>query len=647
MKKILTYGIFGLFTISSSIAQNWVSTTPENKKVILEELTGVNCTYCPDGHKRANAIKDNNPDNVFLVNIHAGGYATPRAGQPDLRTSEGNAINSVANPAGSYPAGSVNRFKTPQWAENRGLWNASANTILSQSSPVNLYVKSFFDRATRELTTEVEVYYTDNVSSNNKLTVMLTQDGILGPQSGGTQYYPENFIGDQYIHNHVLRDVITPGGAWGETITETNKGNYTYKKYVTSIPESIQNIPVIFYNLDVVAFISGSDNSNILSGAGAPVEYDPTGAINLSLTNKTPAPTGLCVDPFKPVIEVSNLSSETVNSFDLTTSINGVKTTKTFNSTITPNGKTTIEFDEFITPRGDFNVSINGFNNINSGNLFDTDQTDDATQISGIGFQNNAFTYEKFGLNGAGESNLGRWVKTNPNFIYRSNVGKDGGSMLYYLHSSWNIEGKPGEIVIGEADFTSITDPTVSYYYAYTDGGLGGSAPSIEVKVSDNCGVSFEQVNIIECESTGEPDDPNLLWAAPSDNFKLVNVDLSKYAGKSVLISVAGIPGSSGNSLYIDEIEVGSASKIASIDEIQIEELSIYPNPAKDVLNVSIKNNENVKASLINAQGVIITEFNILNGKATLNTSGISDGLYFLNVKFGDVESTEKVNIKH
>ena len=647
MKKILTYGIFGLFTISSSIAQNWVSTTPENKKVILEELTGVNCTYCPDGHKRANAIKDNNPDNVFLVNIHAGGYATPRAGQPDLRTSEGNAINSVANPAGSYPAGSVNRFKTPQWAENRGLWNASANTILSQSSPVNLYVKSFFDRATRELTTEVEVYYTDNVSSNNKLTVMLTQDGILGPQSGGTQYYPENFIGDQYIHNHVLRDVITPGGAWGETITETNKGNYTYKKYVTSIPESIQNIPVIFYNLDVVAFISGSDNSNILSGAGAPVEYDPTGAINLSLTNKTPAPTGLCVDPFKPVIEVTNLSSETVNSFDLTTSINGVKTTKTFNSTITPNGKTTIEFDEFITPRGDFNVSINGFNNINSGNLFDTDQTDDATQISGIGFQNNAFTYEKFGLNGAGESNLGRWVKTNPNFIYRSNVGKDGGSMLYYLHSSWNIEGKPGEIVIGEADFTSITDPTISYYYAYTDGGLGGSAPSIEVKVSDNCGVSFEQVNIIECESTGEPDDPNLLWAAPSDNFKLVNVDLSKYAGKSVLISVAGIPGSSGNSLYIDEIEVGSASKIASIDEIQIEELSIYPNPAKDVLNVSIKNNENVKASLINAQGVIITEFNILNGKATLNTSGISDGLYFLNVKFGDVESTEKVNIKH
>ena len=73
----------------------------------------------------------------------------------------------------------------------------------------------------------------------------------------------------------------------------------------------------------------------------------------------------------------------------------------------------------------------------------------------------------------------------------------------------------------------------------------------------------------------------------------------------------------------------------------------VISGTANGVLNISISNQENTKASLINAQGVVITEFNILNGKATLNTSGISDGLYFLNVKLGDMESTEKVNIKH
>ena len=92
------------------------------------------------------------------------------------------------------------------------------------------------------------------------------------------------------------------------------------------------------------------------------------------MKNKTATPSGLCIDPFKPTVEVSNPSSETVTSFDLTASINGVGSTKTFSGSIAPGEKTTIEFDQLITPRGEYNVSINGFSNINGGDLFDTDQ---------------------------------------------------------------------------------------------------------------------------------------------------------------------------------------------------------------------------------------------------------------------------------
>ena len=76
--------------------------------------------------------------------------------------------------------------------------------------------------------------------------------------------------------------------------------------------------------------------------------------------------------------------------------------------------------------------------------------------------------------------------------------------MLYYLHESRNISGKPGEIVLGGADFMSITDPVVSYYYAYTDGGENGTAPSIDVKVSEDCGISFQSVKLTLCQSSGE-----------------------------------------------------------------------------------------------------------------------------------------------
>ena len=48
MKRILLFTL----TIGTLIAsaQTFVSTTPENKNVILEEFTGISCGFCPDGH---------------------------------------------------------------------------------------------------------------------------------------------------------------------------------------------------------------------------------------------------------------------------------------------------------------------------------------------------------------------------------------------------------------------------------------------------------------------------------------------------------------------------------------------------------------------------------------------------------------------
>ncbi len=65
--------------------QTFVSTTPENKNVILEEFTGIYCTYCPDGHLIAQNLHDANPNDVFLINIHTGGYSNPNGpSDPDF-----------------------------------------------------------------------------------------------------------------------------------------------------------------------------------------------------------------------------------------------------------------------------------------------------------------------------------------------------------------------------------------------------------------------------------------------------------------------------------------------------------------------------------------------------------------------------------
>jgi len=104
----ITLSLFGL----CAFAQTIVTTSPENRKVILEEFTGVNCTFCPQGHAIAQTLQDNNTDNVFLVNIHSGGYAAPNGNQPDFRTEWGEAIDNQSGLAG-YPAGTINRQNFP------------------------------------------------------------------------------------------------------------------------------------------------------------------------------------------------------------------------------------------------------------------------------------------------------------------------------------------------------------------------------------------------------------------------------------------------------------------------------------------------------------------------------------------------------
>ncbi len=88
MKRIIL-SMFGAFLALGATAQTFVSTTPANKNVVLEEYTGINCTYCPDGHKRANQFADANPGRVVLINIHQGSFAN---GTPNYKTQWGDAL---------------------------------------------------------------------------------------------------------------------------------------------------------------------------------------------------------------------------------------------------------------------------------------------------------------------------------------------------------------------------------------------------------------------------------------------------------------------------------------------------------------------------------------------------------------------------
>ncbi|MEE0895829.1 MAG: hypothetical protein U0M28_07680, partial [Bacteroidales bacterium] len=66
MKK-LVLSILGLVAGFAVVAQTpqFVSTEPANRNVIIEEYTGINCGYCPDGHRIVREYMEANPGRVF------------------------------------------------------------------------------------------------------------------------------------------------------------------------------------------------------------------------------------------------------------------------------------------------------------------------------------------------------------------------------------------------------------------------------------------------------------------------------------------------------------------------------------------------------------------------------------------------------
>ena len=170
--------------VSAQVTDTIVSTTPSNRNVLIEEYTGINCGYCPDGHRRANEIMAANPDRVCVINIHQGSYAANT-----YTTSFGNALANQIGLSG-YPAGTVNRHLFSQYSNvldlERQYWATASNTIMNMSSPVNIAADGTLDWSTRTLTVRVQLYYTaaqSNVSTNS-LNVAILQDNVLGSQSG-------------------------------------------------------------------------------------------------------------------------------------------------------------------------------------------------------------------------------------------------------------------------------------------------------------------------------------------------------------------------------------------------------------------------------------------------------------------------------
>lgn len=257
-----------VFGNNSSDEEYSVSTDLSSKGVLLEEFTGINCGWCPEGHAIADKLVKAS-SNVYVVAVHAGSFSIPSSDEPDFRTSEGDElVSQFGAEASGYPCGMVNRhdyFDTGNPVCSRSYWKEYAKLGISETAPVNLFVSGNYDGDTRELDVHVEGYYTSGSQAENQtLCVLWTQDNIKGPQNGG-------LVGDEYLHQHVLRGYLTD--VWGEALYNPAKGKYFSRDYTLRLPESIKEVEVKPEDVRIVAYVM-SNKCDIQNVAGCKPVYN-------------------------------------------------------------------------------------------------------------------------------------------------------------------------------------------------------------------------------------------------------------------------------------------------------------------------------------------------------------------------------------
>lgn len=567
-------------------AQDFVSTTPANRNAVIEEFTGRNCGYCPDGHVIANQIVHNNPGRVWAVNVHAGGFSPTSF--PNLNTTESNTILNGFGVSG-FPSGAVNRSEYN--ALNRGQWAAAVSQQLGQAAECNVAGQAVINPATRLAKITVEVYYTGNSSvDNNYLTVMMLQDSIWGSQSGGASN-PEQYVNGNYCHMHILRSTVTP--TWGDQIAPTTAGTLITKEYLYEIPASIGSPNGVEVDIDNVTFLAivsesvktpGNATRPILNACELTTLQGTEDAIFPYITAVASASGISCSETREFNIAITNGGLDEITSLKMEAYVDGEMVKEfTWEGSIVSYAGTMVDV-ELDVPGGSHEVEIK------------------IVEANGT-----AFEFAK-----SVTTSFDEWANVmiegeEEEFTIEIMQDKYGNQI------TWELIGSDGTALATGGPYTML---------------VGGSAAT-QMQQAKVTVAKGECVKFVIKDAVG-----NGICCQYGEGYYQI-----KDSKGNILVDGDGDFGSEASVLL-------SVSSGESVAETVASEYNIFPNPVKDVLTVKGENMSQVV--IYNSIGQLVETINATENEVKVNVNSYKNGMYFINVIDNNGEmTTTKVSVLH
>ena len=207
MKKLLLV-ICAMLSLNIAMAQ---------KNVLVEEVTGTWCTYCPSGIYYLDSLQTAY-DNVIAIAIHAN-WPTQKDPMSYQEYVEKSGLDNA-------PSANIGRRYTKKNADE---WFASVQEEMNQTPKASVDVTTQFDEATRLLTATITVTALENMEGAYTIGGVVVEDAVTGTSAlynqsnmyaniwgymGGFENMPDPIPSYMMAYDHVARQML--GGYEGE-----------------------------------------------------------------------------------------------------------------------------------------------------------------------------------------------------------------------------------------------------------------------------------------------------------------------------------------------------------------------------------------------------------------------------------------------
>lgn len=241
--------------------------TTSGKVILVEDLTGVECSNCPAAAQRLEEIVAEAPESVIVVGIHGDQQTKPYTSSDgelrskyDFRNEDASFLEEYLKPWLGKPAIAFDRrqFEGQQNLSISGVQNIRPRIEQQLAEPQVLNIESdyTYDTLTRVINIDIGVIPLVNLEGNFFTTVLVTESHIIDYQL--SSLFPG--WNPMYEHQHVLRDVITQ--QQGDPLEQTLNIGELYSKSISyEIPTDDQGLWIV-ENLEFVVFVTDHTDGN-------------------------------------------------------------------------------------------------------------------------------------------------------------------------------------------------------------------------------------------------------------------------------------------------------------------------------------------------------------------------------------------------